>query len=278
MTVDTIVGICRFSFLGRGDWVAYRNLPPEQEAQVRADVAAELYAPRRLAFRLWCFENLLLPSIAGQTDPDFTLLVLTSPELPSSCLQRLQQLCQTVPAIRLVVSSERDVASALQPVMSEMGLDIVQFRIDDDDTLCLDYVARLRAASRAMAAYRSYAFSLPRQLILTCYPDEGLRYYEMDLPFHSAGCALKPNNRRRSIFEFGHMGMPRRFVAVTDPTVIGSVQLKFHGHDSTVFGTSKATRIHSRPLTVDEFRHASQAQFPFLQTVDFSKGAAMSLA
>jgi hypothetical protein len=51
-----IVGVCRFSLLGRGDWVAWRGRPEaESEAETEATLAhaaARLFAPARLEARL----------------------------------------------------------------------------------------------------------------------------------------------------------------------------------------------------------------------------------
>ncbi|WP_435256560.1 glycosyltransferase [Thioclava sp. FR2] len=58
-----IIGLCRFSFLGRGDWAAWRDAPLGEENAKRAELAASLYAPDRVEQRPWTLENLLLPSL-----------------------------------------------------------------------------------------------------------------------------------------------------------------------------------------------------------------------
>lgn len=279
---DLAVGICRFSFLGRGDWTAFREIERGTEAGMLAGVAATLYAPERLAFRMWCLRNVLMPSLAAQTDPDFAFVFLTSPELPQEVLAELTALAASVPQVQVVVSDERTVDDALRPVLAELserrGRRLVQFRIDDDDALSPEYVARLNTAARAMRAEDAYAFTLPRQLVITRYAGEGMKFYEMSLPFHSAGCAVRPYHRNRTIFSFGHFAIGHRFVHMQDPRIVGSIQLKFEGHDSRPFGRRHSGGARVTELEADGARQLIAQAFPFLTDVDFEHGAGLCLA
>ena len=82
---DDIVGICRFSFLGKCDWAETTGKDGDT-ARVMARRRAMLYAPDRLARRFAAFERLCLPSIRAQTDGDFQFWLLTSPEMPADGL------------------------------------------------------------------------------------------------------------------------------------------------------------------------------------------------
>ncbi|MCJ8139684.1 glycosyltransferase [Falsirhodobacter halotolerans] len=279
---DLAVGICRFSFLGRGDWAVFRGVDTGQEATLLDDIAGALYGPARLAFRRWCLRHVLMPSLAAQTDPDFVFIFLTSPELPEAARAELVGLAASVPQVRVVTSDERSVDAALRPVLMNIerthNRRLVQFRIDDDDALTPDYVARLNAAARAMAGAGAYAFTLPRQLIVTRYADAPLRFFDMSLPFHSAGCAVRPHHRDRTVFSFGHLALGRRFLHVQDPRIIGSVQLKFEGHDSRPFGGGHPPGARVTELDAEAGVQAIARAFPFLGGVDFEEGAGLSLA
>ena len=64
-----ILALCRFSYLGgRGFQVEHGSLAARR---------AFLYDPARLARRWFWFENVALPAFIAQTDPDFTLVVMT---------------------------------------------------------------------------------------------------------------------------------------------------------------------------------------------------------
>ena len=133
-----IVGICRFSLVGRGDWKPWRMVPPGDEERVQEEQAAVLFSPDRLAARFALFQHVTLPSIAGQTDPDFNFLVLASELMPAAFRDRLQALCDTVPQVVLRFFPATTVGEAQARVFAEMGFrhgETVQFRLDDDDAL-----------------------------------------------------------------------------------------------------------------------------------------------
>ena len=272
-----IVGICRFAFLGRGDWGAYagtaRGSTEEAEAMRRS--AALIHDEARLRFRLRSFERLTLASLRAQSDPDFTFVVLSSAAMPAIWQERLRALCATLPQARLVFSQAPDVGAALAPVLAELGASgpVVQFRLDDDDCLCADYVARLARAERAMRDYGAFAFSLPRALLVTHYPGAGLRRYEFSRPFHAAGAAARLERPDRSIFAVGHYALMRRFPALLDHGPVGSLQLKFDGHDSRRLEPGPGSGL--TPMPEPQFRQILARDFPFLDQADLADLALM---
>ncbi|KRW95388.1 glycosyltransferase [Paracoccus sp. MKU1] len=262
-----IVGICRFSFLGRGDWSAYartqRGSAAEAEAMRRS--RALLYDEARLRFRFRSFERLTLASLRAQTEPDFHFIVLSSTAMPKSWQDRLHALCATLPQARLVFSEAEDVGSALAPLLAEFsssGEPPLQFRLDDDDCLCVDYIARLAGAAHTMRSHGAFAFSLPRALLATHYAGAGPKYYEFVRPFHAAGAAARLSRPERSIFAFGHYALMRRFPAMLDHGPIGSLQLKFQGHDSRLVTPVPGSGLTA--LAEADFRASLARHFPFL--------------
>lgn len=210
--------------------------------------------------RFRSFETLTLPSVAAQTDGDFRFLVLTSPELPPEWLARLRSLCDAVPQAELRVSDANDIGRALQSVLAEYPGPLVQFRLDDDDCLSVDYIARLRRASVVMRDYAAFAYSLPRALLATHYGN-GLQRYELLKPFHGAGVAARLPDRK-PIFAFGHYGLGRRFPSLCDPVPYGSLQTKFSGHDSLEIRENAVAGI--APMDDARFARILQRDFPFL--------------
>ncbi|RCW81386.1 glycosyltransferase [Paracoccus lutimaris] len=269
---DHIVGICRFSFLGRGDWGAYIGTARGSEAEAEAlrQSALQLYAEDRLRFRFRAFEALTLASMRAQAHEDFTLIVLSSTAMPAAWQARLGALCLTLPQARLVLSDETDVAAALAPHLRELsagGRRLVQFRLDDDDCVPADFTARLARAGEVMRDYDAFAFSLPRTLLATRYGDAAPARYEQIQPFHAAGAAVALPVRRtasrvaRSIFAFGHFALMRRFPALTDPGPYGALQLKVEGHDSR---TIRPNEPGLTALDEAQFAQALATGFPFL--------------
>ena len=78
-----VIGFCRFSYPAEGGFQV-------EHGSIR-DRMAYLYAPARMEERLRHFECICLPGLKGQTDPDFTLVVMTGPDLPEPWLSLLRE-------------------------------------------------------------------------------------------------------------------------------------------------------------------------------------------
>ena len=96
-----IVGLCRFSLVGRGDWRATRKKSPAEIGTMATDRAGMLFAPDRMEARFATFEHLTLASLKAQTDGDFTFVVLASSLMPEAWQDRLEALCASVPQVTL---------------------------------------------------------------------------------------------------------------------------------------------------------------------------------
>lgn len=136
-----LLGLCRFSYLGgRGFQVEHQSL---------AERRAFLYDPARLKRRWDWFQAVTLPGLTAQTDPDFTMVVMTGPDLPSPWLDRLHALSAAHPQIRveLVPPMEHHraaCAAAIRPHIDPGAAWVGQFKHDDDDGLAVDFVQRAR--------------------------------------------------------------------------------------------------------------------------------------
>jgi hypothetical protein len=145
-----VVGLCRFSYPANINAFQTRH-------KDMAERKAALYAPDRLAARTFLFENVLLPGVRAQTDPDFTLLLLMGEDIPEPWRSRIVGAISDVPLIKPVFRpaglvhrdlyrdlflAERDAAAGL----------VAEFRIDDDDALAHDFVERLRKAEPLLAS------------------------------------------------------------------------------------------------------------------------------
>lgn len=136
-----MLGLCRFSYLGgRGFQVTHETTEERREF---------LYHPERLARRWFWFENVALPGWLAQTDPDFTLVVMTGPDLPEPYLSRLRELSQIAPQLKLELIPPMEahleacmaaVAPHIDPTADVVG----HFRHDDDDAVAIDYIETAR--------------------------------------------------------------------------------------------------------------------------------------
>ncbi|MDQ1900337.1 glycosyltransferase [Paracoccus sp. WLY502] len=212
-----ILGVCRFSMLGRGDWKAYRNQPDEALEAIYLEQSKDLFSPERLESRLATFEHLTLRSLANQSDADFRLLVVSSDRMPDIHRARLEDICRGVEQVVLRFLPPIHVSEAIHQAAPDIGLDLadtVQFRLDDDDCVSRDYIRRLRRHAACMWRNAHFAVSFPSIFYcITDGPTEGI--YNWYSPFFSAGAAIRHSSR--TIFDYGHYAIPTRLVAVTDP-------------------------------------------------------------
>ena len=140
---NQIVGVCRFSYLGEG---GFRTLDGD------FDTAAEtLYAIPRMLRRFAYFENICLPSLAAQTDPDFRLVALIADSMPFRWRKRLKGLMAQYPFLEVCTLEAagplNSTRRAFRRAWNGTSTYITGFRIDDDDAVAIDYIEKTRAIS-----------------------------------------------------------------------------------------------------------------------------------
>lgn len=136
-----VIGLCRFSYLGSGGFKVLHDGTLDQRR-------AMLYDPARLEARMVWFEQVFLPGISHQTDPDFTMLILAGTDFPEPWRSRLEWLIHPHPQFRMVYrppGNHREVCADVMREVVEPDADVLaEFRLDDDDGVAVDYVAELR--------------------------------------------------------------------------------------------------------------------------------------
>lgn len=232
-----MLGLCRFSYLGgRGFQVAHDSIE---------DRRGFLYDPERLARRWFWFENVTLPGLMAQTDPDFTLIVMTGPDLPEPWLSRLRDLAGRVPQIRLELIAPMDkhleacmVATAphIDPAADVVG----HFRQDDDDAVAVDYIRDARRDFAAMQPLwerrRRLSCDYARGLVLKA--TQGGVSVEPRF-IYNAGAAMTvylPPDAGRSVMHFPHwkIGVSMPGVTLSGKTMF--VRILNHDNDSGAMG------------------------------------------
>ena len=138
-----MLGLCRFSYPTGGDGF-------DQAGPDLASNAARLYDPARLATRFWFFENLCLPTLAAQSDRDFTLVLIYGEGLPEPWAARLLRAVAGVPQIRPVALPEGQphttvCREAMHAARDPEARAVGEFTLDDDDGLARDFIAGARA-------------------------------------------------------------------------------------------------------------------------------------
>ncbi|MCU9846611.1 putative rhamnosyl transferase [Defluviimonas sp. WL0024] len=258
-----ILGVCRFSMLGRGDWKAYRNQPDDKLEEIYEEKARELFAPDRMENRLATFEHLTLKSLAAQSDQDFRFLVVASDRLPADYRERLVRICAGVKAVVLRFVPPTHISDVIRETLAELAIapgDTLQFRLDDDDCVSKDFIRRARRHATAMWENQNFAISFAQQYYcVTDGPTEGI--YNWYSPFFSAGAMTR--HRDRTVFDWGHYQIPSRMVSVTDPHFPNIVTHR--GDNDTPRHEARILKKRGMvPASVAELRRVRERHFDFL--------------
>ena len=143
-----VIALCRFSYPAIGGFQREQGLVDARKAY--------LYDRDRLEHRFRLFETFCLPSIADQTDADFTFSILIGDDLPDGAYSRLDNLTRSIPMIKIVPRApgvQRLVAADVINSQRRPEFDLcAQFRLDDDDAMNVLFVELLRELGPALSA------------------------------------------------------------------------------------------------------------------------------
>lgn len=109
--------------------------------------------PDWLARRFALFEDICLPSVAAQSSHSFHWIIYFDEHTPDAFRERIEKLRQTVPFIPYFTGlfpSEGWVRSVEEVVPARSAL-LLSTRLDNDDALAQDYVARVQAEAARYA-------------------------------------------------------------------------------------------------------------------------------
>lgn len=143
-----IVGLLRFSVLTPTYY--------SEKFDTLDKIAAHIFSPERMLLRFKLFETLCLPSLTRQTDPNFDCVVLTAESMPQPFLDHLHALIDPHPNLHL-----RPVGTGTHYKLLKEGYNSVPvgdathralFRLDDDDCVDLDFIARTRRLAEGLLA------------------------------------------------------------------------------------------------------------------------------
>ncbi|SEI05770.1 Putative rhamnosyl transferase [Paracoccus alkenifer] len=261
--VDPVIfGYMRFSYLGRSDVILART------AEDQAERRRILYAPERMEQRFHLFERLCAPSLRWQTDRDFRLAILTSPELPLPYRERLHAITADIPQVEIICDDAPHITQAIDPWIARQPIvhqtRTLHFRLDDDDALASDFVATLRD-NMGRVPDRGI-ISRPAGLFLADTPDgpELLAKFE---PFIAIGFALvNPPGRIHNPYGLRHAIHHRWAPALILPQEFAYIHAA-HLHADTLamqrtkLGSARAEHARYHAGRPRRFRQAVKRQF-----------------
>lgn len=242
------LGICRFSY--PSELAAFKVKHESLEAR-----RAALYDPHRLNRRMFYFEHCLVPCLKAQTDPEFTFLILIGEQLPAAFRDRLEAVVKTCPQIRVVARPEggnvTDVSRDVLLAARDRSVDVVaEFRIDDDDAVSVDFIARSKLIFEGLSMTlleneRQFCVDFIQGLCAVAKPGRvemtpvATRYWSCAMTLY-----LRPGNPKCAL-DFHHRRVWRRMPTLTVPKphmfIRGSHEFNDAGKKGDVFSTQENT-------------------------------------
>ncbi|WP_322866805.1 glycosyltransferase [Aquicoccus sp. G2-2] len=215
-----VLGLCRWSYPAAPG--AFRKDAGETLAETRA----ALYARERMELRLFYLEHVVIPCLEAQTDPDFTVIMVMGQGLPEPFRKRVLALIARVPQI--VPRFLPEGLAHQQVCLDEMRLArqagvaaVAEFRIDDDDAVAVDFVARTRAQFAALRelfeAEGKLALDFNRGFILKTNAD-GVNVLPVVARYWTPGLVIfLPGDSPQSLLNFHHARMWKRVTMLCWP-------------------------------------------------------------
>lgn len=208
-----VFGYMRFSFLGRNDTKIGRGVEDTAE-RMRI-----LYDPARMEERFHFLERITLPSLRAQTDPDFRLVIVSSPQMPDPFRERLASAIADLPQAEILWSEAAHVTHALDPWIERETAGAtepsVHFRLDDDDAIAAPMISWLKELGRT--APRDAMISFPRGFYLGCNAGEPLLLRKFEPYIAIAWAFVNAPGQVRNPYAAKHGGHYMNVPSVMDP-------------------------------------------------------------
>lgn len=127
-----------------------------------------IYDTNWFEFRLALFETITFPSVTKQTNQDFTWLLVIDQHMPASARQRLKDIVQEHPRVKILpIEMKSDfigAVSAWSKNQNPTDGKMLSTRMDDDDAIKVDAFQKLRdmaaAAMQASCRYGVFSFDI----------------------------------------------------------------------------------------------------------------------
>ncbi len=199
-----IIGLCRFSYPAIGGFQVLHDTIEER--------IAFLYAPQRMEERFKLFETLTLPALRAQTDPRFDLVIVIGDQMPAVYENRLRDLIADIPQAIIVAQPPQQHRPVMNRIINNVrrrpDAACLQFRLDDDDAIGVDFIHHLReqekASRRFTQQYKTVAFDYSRGLILQPTQD-GIKVEDVFQTYMTAALAVRvAGGWDKTVMNFAH--------------------------------------------------------------------------
>ena len=237
-------------------------------------IAEHLFSPARMALRFDLFEKLCLPSLARQTDQDFECVVITSSQMPAEYLGRLADLLEPLPNFHCFPVDVGAHYGLLRTAYDLVPVDgcshRILFRLDDDDAVDLEFVARNKRIAAALLDLQG-----PKDpTIIACNKGFYVRWQDGEnevfdarerAPLSTGAALLAPTDFRDNPYRFNHRAFPQHFNTYSSISVPGFIRT-IHGDNKS--NPSQLGKTHTLPPE----RTRRQLRRHFGVSIDMLKG------
>ncbi|MEH7829564.1 glycosyltransferase [Gemmobacter denitrificans] len=230
---NQIIGLMRFSYPSLGGFVT-KNESADQ-------IEARLYEDARLERRFHLFENLALPSLLAQSDQDFRMVFLVGQSLPSQWRDRLNDVIAPLKGARVVALASLPhymaVRRAFNFATPDAATHVTGFRLDDDDALDINHVARMRATVNALLPVAG----LDTPLVTGCHrgyflefkPEGHALFHVIEKAPGAQGLAMtRPAGSSENIFRRNHRFVTQFYNTYTDANIPAYIRTIHTDNDS----------------------------------------------
>jgi hypothetical protein len=244
-----IKGVIRFAYPSDGGFANEFNSLTDHEAF--------LFDRARLERRFQLFEALTLRSLRNQTDPDYRVSVLTGEGLPHWALDRLNDGLADIPQADIVQLPRMNhypaTREAFERLPNEDASHVAGFRLDDDDAMHSETVAKIRKIAVGMSDLSDlanpFAIGFNRGFFLRL-DNSGNTIAEVRerAPIGIGLTLVVPVAQRSNIFRRNHRLLHQYYDCFTDassPMFIRSVHVD---NDSGAVSTGKSSNMSEREI------------------------------
>lgn len=203
--------------------------------------AAHLFSPDRMALRFRLFEQLCLPSLIRQSDPDFDAVVLTAESMPSRYMDRLCDLLAPFPNIHC-----RPVGTDKHFQLLKAGYNSIPvgdathralFRLDDDDAVDTDFIGRTKLIAQTILQMQGadipFIIAYNRGFYVRATPDGNEIFDACEHSPLSTGTTLvAPLDHVANPYRFNHRKLAQHYNTFSDISVPGFIRT-IHGDNKS---------------------------------------------
>lgn len=236
---NRLAGLIRFSYPALSGFTA--------KAPDAARLQAMLFARPRLERRFALFETLALPSLLAQSDRDFELMVLVGDAMPAWAIDRLQAGIAPLNA-RVVALPPMHHYPAMQAAYATLAArantHLTSFRLDDDDALDRDHIARLRRIAQGIAGFTTTPFAIAHNRgLFVDLTGAAPRFTEVTekLPLGIGLALCAPVAETDTIFRRNHRLLPQFLTTFSDVQEMAFLRSVHDGNDSSAHTTGVVT-------------------------------------